>query len=753
MKNSTLLSDIAFFRTYSAIKPDGYKESWQEVCDRYEKFLTETYPTLQPSITFSVNYVRKKHVVPSMRALQFAGPGLHRENLRAYNCSAANITSFKDIADGLYLLLCGCGFGYSVKRQHTEQLPEVGPGEGKEYLIFDSREGWCDSVTALLQNPQIVFDYSVIRPAGAIVSTGGTASGPEPLRVAHEHIRAILKGAVGRKLKPVEVSDIVCHLADCVVVGGVRRSALICLFDPDDQEMLTYKSGAWWEKSAQRGRANVSAHILRKGADKEQFESIVDACFASNAGEPGVVWTDNPNMVTNPCVPAGTQILTREGYKNIESLVGKKVDVWNGFEWSPVTPAITGYNQPLVKVTLSSGQSLVCTTAHKWVLALGERVEAVQLNIGDSLLVTEMPTDTPVDRFVSHIPTSVESVEPAGVADVVYCFTESKRNLGCFEGIVTGQCAEIALQDGGLCNLTEINFSTVIDSFDFTQRAWAATFLGTLQAGLTKFNYVSPKWTQNAREEALLGVSLTGLAHNWRLADKFIVEDVFSCVAEKMKVWNAEVANAIGINPAARIGCVKPSGTVSTVLGTTSGIHAAHSPYYLRRIRIDRNSPVGLYLQKELTGTEFLEDDAFVPSNVIVSVPYAMEGAVMREEEPAVRFMNRCAKIYEHWIVPSHRSGGNCHNVSATVTYKDNEKEYVKKWMWQNRDKYSGMSLLPLDVGTYIQAPFETITKERYDELIEKLPNIDLGEVYYGTETKDERQGEAACSSGGCEIT
>lgn len=614
MKNSTLLSDIAFFRTYSAIKPDGYKESWQEVCDRYEKFLTETYPTLQPSITFSVNYVRKKHVVPSMRALQFAGPGLHRENLRAYNCSAANITSFKDIADGLYLLLCGCGFGYSVKRQHTEQLPEVGPGEGKEYLIFDSREGWCDSVTALLQNPQIVFDYSVIRPAGAIVSTGGTASGPEPLRVAHEHIRAILKGAVGRKLKPVEVSDIVCHLADCVVVGGVRRSALICLFDPDDQEMLTYKSGAWWEKSAQRGRANVSAHILRKGADKEQFESIVDACFASNAGEPGVVWTNDLDMVTNPC-------------------------------------------------------------------------------------------------------------------------------------------AEIALQDGGLCNLTEINFSTVIDSFDFTQRAWAATFLGTLQAGLTKFNYVSPKWTQNAREEALLGVSLTGLAHNWRLADKFIVEDVFSCVAEKMKVWNAEVADAIGINPAARIGCVKPSGTVSTVLGTTSGIHAAHSPYYLRRIRIDRNSPVGLYLQKELTGTEFLEDDAFVPSNVIVSVPYAMEGAVMREEEPAVRFMNRCAKIYEHWIVPSHRSGGNCHNVSATVTYKDNEKEYVKKWMWQNRDKYSGMSLLPLDVGTYIQAPFETITKERYDELIEKLPNIDLGEVYYGTETKDERQGEAACSSGGCEIT
>jgi ribonucleoside-diphosphate reductase alpha chain len=614
MKSSSLLSDIAFFRTYSAVKSDGLKESWQEVCSRYEQFLIETYPNLETSIRFAVNYVRMKQVVPSMRALQFAGPGLHRENLRAYNCSAANITSFKDIADGLYLLLCGCGFGYSVKRQHTEQLPEITEGQASEHLVFDSREGWCESVIALLNNPQTVFDYSLVRPAGARVSTGGTASGPEPLRIAHEHIRALLKGAAGRKLKPVEVSDIVCHLADCVVVGGVRRSALICLFDPDDQEMLTYKSGAWWANNSQRGRANISAHMVRKGADKEQFEAIIDACFDSNAGEPGIVWTNNPDMVTNPC-------------------------------------------------------------------------------------------------------------------------------------------AEIALQDGGLCNLSEINFSTVRDSYDFAQRAWAATFLGTLQAGLTKFNYVSPKWTENARQEALLGVSLTGLAHNWDLAQKFIVEDVFSKVAEMMKGWNAEIADAIGINAAARIGCIKPSGTTSTVLGTTSGIHAAHSPYYLRRIRIDRNSPVGLYLQKELAGTEFLEDDAFVPSNIIVSVPYAMDGAVMREEEPAVRFMNRCAKLYEHWILPSHRRGDNCHNVSATVTFKDNEKQYVKKWMWQNRDKYSGMSLLPLDVGTYIQAPFETITKERYDELIEKLPNIDLGEVYYGTEAEDERQGEAACSAGGCQIT
>lgn len=615
MKNSRLLSDIAFFRTYSAVKPNGYKESWNEVCDRYENFLIECYPQQANSIRFAVNYMRKQSVVGSMRALQFAGPGLHRENVRGYNCSAANITSFKDIADGLYLLLCGCGFGYSVKRQHTSQLPEISAGEPREYMVLDSREGWCESVIALLQNPQVSFDYSLVRPAGSPVSSGGTASGPEPLKQAHENIRSILQGAVGRKLAPYEVSDIMCHLADCVVVGGVRRSALICLFDPDDQEMLTYKSGAWWEKNAQRGRANVSAHMLRRGADKEQFDAILDACFASNAGEPGVVWTDNSSMITNPC-------------------------------------------------------------------------------------------------------------------------------------------AEIALQDGGLCNLSEINFSTVTDSHDFAQRAWAATFLGTLQAGLTRFNYIAPKWAENARNEALLGVSMTGLAHNWELAEKFLEEGVFDKVARRMKDWNAHISSAIGINPAARIGCIKPSGTTSTVLGTTSGIHAAHSPYYLRRIRVDRNSPVGKHLQTVLSGTEFLEDDQFVSSNIIVSVPYAMEGALLREKEPAVRFMNRCAKIYENWIEPSHRRGDNCHNVSATVTYRENEKEYVKKWLWQNRDKYSGMSLLPLDLGTYVQAPFESITKERYNELQAKMPSIDLSEVYYGSDEKDERQGEAACvGSGSCEIT
>lgn len=614
MKDSNLLSDIAFYRTYSAIKENGYKETWSEVCDRYEQFMTECYPDHKDSIKFAVNFMRTKKIVGSMRALQFAGPGLHRENLRAYNCSAANITSFKDIADGLYLLLCGCGFGYSVKRQHTEQLPKITSGEPQEYLVLDSREGWCESVIALLNNPQVSFDYSVVRPAGSPVSSGGTASGPEPLQIAHNNIKSILKNAINRQLRPAEISDIMCYLADAVVVGGVRRSALICLFDPDDQEMLAYKSESWWQTNPQRGRANISAHMIRKNADKDQFDSILDACFANNSGEPGIVWTNNNSMITNPCV-------------------------------------------------------------------------------------------------------------------------------------------EIALNDGGLCNLSEINFSNVTDSFDFAQRAWAATFLGTLQAGLTQFNYVAPKWAKTAREEALLGVSITGLAHNWQLAEKFLEEGVFRKVAERMKRWNADIASVLGVNPASRIGCIKPSGTTSTVLETTSGIHAAHSPYYLRRIRIDRNSPVGKFLSDKLKDTEFIEEDQFVPSNLIVSVPYTMSKAIIREEEPAVRFMNRCAKIYQEWIEPSHRKGDNTHNVSATVSYREHEKEYVKKWLWQNRDRYMGMSLLPLDLGTYIQAPFESISQDKYIQLTKKIPKIDLKEVFYGTSEKDERQGEQACGAGGCEIT
>lgn len=607
MQGKKLLSDIAFFRTYSAVKSDGKKETWGEVCDRYETMLLDKYPAMQMYILGAMVHVREKRVLPSMRALQFAGSSILRENARLYNCSFVNITSFKDFADSMYLSACGTGVGYSVQRRHIEQLPVILPYEEQMSIsVNDSREGWADSMIQLLQNPQVMFDYSRIRPAGTKLSTGGTASGTEPLRKCHELTRTVLLGAVGRKLTSLEVHKVMTYIADAIVAGGVRRSAMICLFDRDDKEMLNAKSGEWWLKNPSFARANNSAVLPRGETTFDEFNTILEACYDSNSGEPGIFWTNDLDWGTNPC-------------------------------------------------------------------------------------------------------------------------------------------AEIALRSRQFCNLTEINVAAAEDKAALRSMVWAATVLGTLQAGFTEFNYIHPDWKKNAEEDALLGVGMTGQAERPDLMTHEILKDM----AEVAKFVNESIADMIGINPAKRIGTVKPSGTTSTVLGTTSGVHAAHASHYVRRIRIDKTDPLAVALQ-ELLPSEFIEYSPWEPQNAIIKMPVMMQG-LTRHDETAVQLAERAMTIRNSWINGSHRNGQNQHNVSLTINYKESEREMLKMWMWYKREFYGGISLLPFSDAIYAHAPFEDCSKEEYERLEKLLPQIDLSGIIY-EEKDDGRAASAACEGGLCEL-
>lgn len=606
MKGKKLLSDIAFFRTYSAILEDGTKETWEDVCDRYENMLLEKYPQLWTTIYGAMEHVRAKKVLPSMRALQFAGDPILRENARLYNCSFVNITTFKDFADAMYLSACGTGVGYSVQHRHIRQLPVIDAGIVAKFVIADNRERWADSLLFLLENPQLQFDYSNIRPAGTKLSTGGTASGHKHLENCHEKTRKVLTEAVGRKLRPIEVHKIMTYIADAIVAGGVRRSAMICLFDRNDEEMLNAKTGEWWVENPSFARANNSAVLPRNETTREEFDSIMDACYRSQAGEPGVFWTNDLDWGTNPC-------------------------------------------------------------------------------------------------------------------------------------------AEIALRSRQFCNLTEINVAAAEDKYMLRSMVWAATVLGTLQAGFTDFGYIHPDWSKNAQEDALLGVGMTGQAERPDLMTAEILRDY----ADYARSVNAMIADLIGINRAKRIGTVKPSGTTSTVLGTTSGIHAAHAPYYYRRIRVDKTDPVAKYL-KTVLPSDAIEHSLWEPQNDIIKLPVKMEG-ITRHDESALHLAERAKMVRNSWITHSHTSGQNYHNVSLTINYKKEEETELKNWMWENREYYGGISLLPFSDATYANAPFEDCTEAQFNDLESRLPKVDLSTVQY-EEKDDGRSSSAACEGGLCEL-
>lgn len=592
------------------------RETWEEICVRNQNMHIKKYPQMKEEIIKVYNeFVIPKKVLPSMRSLQFAGKAIEVNNSRIYNCSYLPINSIHAFSETMFLLLSGVGVGYSIQGHDIAQLPVIkkpNPSRHRKYVIQDSIMGWADSIKALLKSytgttsSTVVFDFSEIREKGMpLITAGGKAPGPRPLKVALAQIEGILSETEeGKLLSSIQVHDILCFIADAVLAGGIRRSAMISLFDMNDTNMMTSKSGVWWERNPQRGRANNSVVLERENIDKGTFNSIWDVTKASKAGEPGIYFTNNKDWGANPCV-------------------------------------------------------------------------------------------------------------------------------------------EIALKANQTCNLTEINASIINTQEEFNKAAKAASFIGTLQAGYFDFHYLREIWTNTVEEESLLGVSITGLANA-----NFLKLD-FKEASKRTVQENIRVSSKIGINPAARITAIKPAGTTSLVLGTSSGVHAYHSEYYLRRIRLTNGEPLTNFLVQN--HPELIELDELDGVTRILTVPQkAPDGAITRGES-SIDLLERVKKISEEWINPGHISGDNTHNVSCTVSVKDEEWGIVKDWMWVNKSHYNGISVLPYDNGTYKQPPFETITKEKYEEMSKHLTHLNLRSLVEEEDYTD-LKGELACSGGSCEI-
>jgi ribonucleoside-triphosphate reductase len=615
--STRILSDITVFMKYAKYQPQlNRRETWHELVTRNKGMHQKKYPQLTEEIEAAYKYVYDRKILPSMRSMQFAGRPIEVNPARIYNCAFLPIDDWRAFGEIMFLLLGGTGVGYSVQNDHIEKLPEIRKpkqNRKKRFLIGDSIEGWADAVKILMKSyftgtSSIDFDFSDIRPKGArLITAGGKAPGPGPLRECLVKLQGIMDTKEdGDKLTTIEVHDMVCHIADAVLAGGIRRAALICLFSPDDDEMISCKSGAWWELNPQRGRANNSAVLLRSITEKDQFWDIWKRIEASGAGEPGIYFTNNVEWGTNPC-------------------------------------------------------------------------------------------------------------------------------------------CEIALKPFQFCNLCEVNVSDIESQEDLNSRVKAAALIGTLQAGYSNFHYLREVWKRTTEKEALIGVSMTGIGSG--VVTKYNMTEA----SEVVKIENERVAKILGINSAARCTTVKPAGTTSLALGTSSGIHAWHNDFYVRRVRVGKNEAIYTYLS--IYHPELLEDDKFRPHDTaIITVPQkAPEGAILRTESP-FDLLERVKQVTKEWIKPGHRKGNNTHNVSATISIKNDEWDTIGEWLWENRKFYNGLSVLPFDGHTYVQAPFTDCTEEEYNALMETLKEVDLSKVVE-LEDMTDLAAEAACAGGaGCEI-
>jgi ribonucleoside-triphosphate reductase (thioredoxin) len=613
---SQILSEITVFLKYAKYQPESNRrETWEELVSRNMLMHIKKYPHLTNEIIENYKFVFDKKVLPSMRSLQFGGKPIEMSPNRVYNCAYAPIDNWRVFSEIMFLLLGGTGVGYSVQKHHVDQLPEIRKPNAlrkKRWLVADSIEGWADAVKILIKSYffgglSIDFDFRDIRPKGArLITSGGKAPGPQPLKECLVKIEGMLSAKVdGEKLSPIEVHDIVCHIADAVLAGGIRRAALISLFSADDDEMIACKSGNWWELNPQRGRANNSAALVRRKLSKDLFFDLWERIKNSGSGEPGIYLTHDKDWGTNPC-------------------------------------------------------------------------------------------------------------------------------------------CEIALRPNQFCNLTEVNVSNVESQEDLNQRMKAAAFIGTLQAGYTDFHYLRTIWKRTTEKDALIGVSMTGIASG------AVLKLNMTEAAEVVKLENERVAKSIGVNKAARTTTVKPAGTTSLTLGTSSGIHAWHNDYYIRRIRVGKNEAIYSYLV--VNHPELIEDEYFRPHDTaVISVPQkAPEGSIVRTET-ALDLLERVKLVTEKWVNPGHRDGANSHNVSATISLRDNEWEEVGNWMWKNREFYNGLSVLPFDGGSYIQAPFEDCTKEKYEELMKHLVSVDLSNIIESDDNTTLTD-QAACAGNSCEV-
>tara|TARA_R110000824_G_scaffold53483_13_gene148121 strand:- start:20089 stop:22299 length:2211 start_codon:yes stop_codon:yes gene_type:complete len=611
--------DYSFVSKYARWIPEKKRrETWKESVDRVKGMMLDKYVDLDPSsqnvelekqlqiqedIEWAYDMMHKKRVLGSQRALQFGGDPIFKHNSRMYNCIASYADRLRFFQESMYLLLCGCGVGFSVQQHHIKKLPKmVHKKEGtKKFTIPDTIEGWSEAVGVLVSSyfeqktlfPEysgktVSFDFSKIRPAGAYLSSSsGKAPGPEPLKKALDNIKKVLDRSLrsaefsSRKMRTIDAYDVVMHAADAVISGGVRRSATICLFSPEDEEMALAKTGNWFHDNPQRGRSNNSALLLRDKTSPEQFASLMQS--VKEFGEPGFVWSDSTELIVNPCVEIGLY---------------------------------------------------------------------------------------PVDEETGK----------------------------------TGWQA---------CNLSTINCSKVNSTEDFYEACRAASIIGTLQAGFLSFPYLGEVSERIISREALLGVSMTGIMEQHEIC---LDPEVQRLGAKMVKDTNREMAKRIGINTAARTTCIKPEGTTSCVLGTSSGIHPHHAKRYIRRVQANKMEPIYQHLKK--INPKACEESVWSANDSDDVIAFCIEvpgGSKTKNQTSALDLLSYVKSTQKNWVIRG-TTKELCvqpwltHNVSNTINVKLDEWDSVEEFIYKNRNFFCGISLLPITGDKdYPQAPFTAI--------------------------------------------
>jgi ribonucleoside-diphosphate reductase alpha chain len=594
----------------------GRRETWDETVDRYCDFMDVPSDTREA--------VRRRDVMPSMRAMWSAGPALERCHVAGYNCSALLVDSPRAFDEAIYILMSGCGLGFSVERQFIAELPEVprlAPAEGDDEIIVveDSREGWASAyrrlVSMLYMGHILPWDLRQLRPAGAKLKTfGGRSSGPDPLDSLFRFTVDTFMNAQGRKLNSIECHDLMCKIGEVVVAGGVRRSALISLSNPSDDRMRKAKHGAWWQEEPQRALANNSAAYTER-PDFEVFMAEWLALYESKCGERGL------------------------------------------------------FNRQAAK-------------------AKAKR----------------------------------------------YCREENVS-------WITNPCSEISLRPMQTCNLSEVVVRASDTRETLLEKVRHATILGTLQSALTDFKYLRPEWKKNCEEERLLGVSLTGIMdHHIMSRPQAPLREWLEELREMAVSTNAEWAEKLGIGRSRAITTVKPSGTVSQLCDSSSGIHPRFSRYYIRRVRQAETDPLTRMLIDQ--GVPH-ERDKVTPTNIVFEFPIKAPA----DARCNLTALEQCQlwKMYnDHWAE---------HSVSCTVYYTQDEFLGLGDWVWRNFDSITGLSFLPKSDHSYQQAPYEAITSEEYDLLVHSMPDIDWSKLAeYETEDNTSGAQTLACVGGSCEI-
>jgi ribonucleoside-triphosphate reductase len=617
---------------YARFMPEkNRRENWTETVARYFNFLedhlakTNDYALTRELRAELENAVLNLEVMPSMRSLMTAGKALERDNTAGYNCSYIPIDDPKSFDEAMYILLCGTGVGFSVEQKYVNQLPEVPEqlfDSQTTIVVADSKEGWAKALRqliALLYSGEIAkWDISKVRPAGERLKTfGGRASGPRPLEELFRFTVSKFKGAVGRRLSSIECHDILCKIGEVVVVGGVRRSAMISLSELEDDRMRHAKSGNWWEQNGQRALANNSATYEAK-PDIGQFLQEWTSLYHSHSGERG--------------------IFSRAASKSQAAKNGR-------------------------------------------------------------------------------------------------------RNPNYEFG--TNPCSEIILRPYQFCNLTEVVVRAEDTPETLANKVRLATILGTFQATMTHFPYLRKVWQKNTEEERLLGVSLTGILDNEWMGK--VCESTAKNLEQLRQITvdtNVQYSSVLGIPQSAAITCVKPSGTVSQLVNSASGIHTRHSPYYIRRVRGDKKDPLSQFM---VNAGIPAEDCVMRPeSTVVFSFPQkAPEGARTREALTALQHLDLWMQYQRHWCE---------HKPSVTISVKENEWMDVGAWVWNNFDEISGISFLPWDGGTYRQAPYEECDEDQYKALLDKMPATITWDVLSEQDDNVEGAQMLACVSGTCEI-